>query len=220
MTSETSQDLRSYRWQLHAAIERDLARGSRARRVQHRMLALGLPATTAAAAAATVLLTAGGASGPGVADAAILRHTADALTGPPGTILHEQAMVSLNGSAPQLYEVWLKLQSPYPYRVIKWGHEGTGSAPNGVPDDPAAEVRSLIQSGRATVDATTTYGGVPAYKLTISGASNKWLNGTAYVSTRDYYPLEIDTNGETIRYQTYEYLPSTPGNEALLSSRS
>jgi hypothetical protein len=208
--------LTAFRYQLHAAIERDLARGIRTSRIKRRALALGVPATAAATAAATLVLTAGGAAGPSLADAAILRHAADALTGPSGTILHEQAMVSLDGGTPQLYEVWEKLQAPYLYRVIKWGHEGTGT--NGAPDDPAAEFRSLIQSGNATVDATTTYNGVPAYKLTISGAPNKWLNGTAYVSTSDYHPLEIDTNGETIRYQTYEYLPSTPANDALLTA--
>jgi len=33
--------------------------------------------------------------------------------------------------------------------------------------------------------------GVPAYKLTIHGAADPWVDGTAYVATSDYHPLEI-----------------------------
>lgn len=218
MTTDQPQSLRLYRDQLRSAIERDLARGTRTRQIKRRVLAFGLPAGTAAVTAAMLLLSAGGAAGPSLADAAVLRHTADALTGPPGAILHERAMISRNGGTPQLYELWEKLQSPYPYRVVKWGGEGTGTARHGVADDPAAEFRSLIQSGNATVDATTTFDGEPAYKLSISGASDPWVNGTAYVSTSNYHPLQIDSHGEVITYQTYEYLPATAANEALLSA--
>ena len=44
------------------------------------------------------------------------------------------------------------------------------------------------------------------------------MNGTAYVARSNYHPLEIDTRGERIVFQTYEYLPPTPTNQALLSS--
>jgi hypothetical protein len=218
MTYETPPALQTYKLQLHAAVERDLARGTRARRLRRRTLTLSVPMITATATVATLLLTAGGAAGPSLADASILRHIRTALTAPAGLIVYQKAMISLDGAPAQPFELWESTTAPYPYRVIKWGHEGTAAASaHGGPNDPAAEFRSLIKSGNATVDATTTYNGVPAYKLTIHGAADPWVNGTAYVATSDYHPLEIDTGGEQIVYQTYEYLPATPTNQALLS---
>jgi hypothetical protein len=85
--------------------------------------------------------------------------------------------------------------------------------------DLTAELRALVASGQARVEASTTLDGVPAYKLSVSGASDRFLNGTAYVAQSDYYPLEIDTTGnggERIVVQRYEYLPATPANLALL----
>jgi hypothetical protein len=61
-----------------------------------------------------------------------------------------------------------------------------------------------------------TFAGVSAYKLTVQGAADPWVNGTAYVARSDYHPLEIVTRGERIAYQIYEYLPATPANQALL----
>jgi len=58
---------------------------------------------------------------------------------------------------------------------------------------------------------------VPAYRLTVTGASDRWLNGTVYVSRADYHPLQIETNGERIVFQSYEYLPATAANQALLT---
>jgi hypothetical protein len=163
-----------------------------------------------------VLLSAGGGTAP--ASAAIVRHVRAELTAPAGSIVHQRAMISLNGAPAEPFELWEQTSAPYAYRVIKWGHDGTGTSSDGRPNDPAAMFSSLIQSGNATVDRTTTYNGVAAYELTIRGASDPWVNGTAYVAQSDYHPLEIDTNGEQIVYQTYEYLPDTPANEALLTS--
>jgi hypothetical protein len=79
----------------------------------------------------------------------------------------------------------------------------------------------MVASGRAHVHASTTFHGVPAYKLTVTGAPDRWLNGTAYVSKANYRPLEIDTAAggptERIVYQSYEYLPATTANQALLT---
>jgi hypothetical protein len=196
-----------FRDQLHDAVARDLSRRPRRHAVRTLVPAAGL------AAAGALVLTTGGAPAPS-ADAAVMRHVVTALTAPPATILHESAMVTL-GSTTAPYELWVQSSPPYAYRVIKWGHEGTGTGT--APDDPAAALRAMVQSGQAHVDAATTFAGVPAYKLSVTGASDRWLNGTVYVSRADYHPLQIETNGERIVFQSYEYLPASPANQALLA---
>jgi hypothetical protein len=199
-----------FRDQLRDAAVRDLARRPRRRAIRTVIPAAGL------AAAAVVVFTTGGAPAPS-ADAAIMRHVIGALTAPPATILHERAIVTV-GSASSPYELWIESNPPHAYRVIKWGHEGTGTG--GMTTDPAAELRALVASGHAHVDTTTTLGGVPAYRLSVSGATDRFLNGTAYVAQSNYYPLEIDTAGrgepERIAVQTYEYLPASAANLALV----
>jgi hypothetical protein len=215
--TELHSGLKLFRGQLRDAVARDLGRAQRSRAQRSRAparlaLRVGLPATVAAAATALLLSLTVSSPLP-AADAAIMRHVVAALTAPPGTILHERALVTL-GSATQPYELWVETGGTHAYRVIKWGHEGTGTS--GALVDPAATLRSMVQSGQAHVDATTTFDGAPAYKLTVTGAPDRWLNGTVYVSRADYHPLLIDTNGEQIAVQTYEYLPATPANMALL----
>lgn len=197
-----------FRHQLHDAVARDLSRRPR-RRAAHGLIGVA----GIGAAAALALTLSGGAPAP-MADAAVMRHVVTALTAPPATILHERAMVTL-GSTTQPYELWVQSSPPYSYRVIKWGHAGTGTG--SAPDDPAATLRLMVQSGHAHVDAATTFAGVPAYRLTVTGASDRWLNGTVYVSRADYHPLQIETNGERIVFQSYEYLPATAANQALLT---
>jgi hypothetical protein len=117
----------------------------------------------------------------------------------------------------QPYELWEENVPPYHYHVLKWGHSGTGNS--GAPHDLAADLRSLVQSGKAHVAGATTIDGVAAYELSVSGSSDRFLNGTAYVAQSDYHPLEIDTTGnggERIVFQTYEYLPATAANLAQI----
>jgi hypothetical protein len=205
--TELHAGLELFRDQLRDAVARDVSRRPRRRAARALIPAAGL------AAAGALVLTTGGAPAPS-ADAAVMRHVVTALTAPPATILHERAMVT-SGSKTQPYELWVESSPPYSYRVIKWGHEGTGTG--SAPDDPAAALRSMVQSGQAHVDAVTTFAGVPAYRLTVTGASDRWLNGTVYVSRTDYHPLQIETNGERIVFQSYEYLPATAANQALLT---
>jgi hypothetical protein len=208
--TEPTAALDLFRDQLHDAVARDLSRRPRRRATG------GVIGVAGVGAAAALALTIVGGAGPPVVEGAIARHVIGALTAPPATILHERALVTL-GSTTQPYEVWAETSPPFAYRVIKWGHEGTGRG--GAPDDPAAQIRSMVQSGQAHIDAATTIDGVPAYKLTVSGSSTRFLNGTAYVSRANYRPLEIDTTdggGERIVFQSYEYLPTTPASQALL----
>jgi hypothetical protein len=208
--------LELYREQLLGAIDNQLEYQRRARARRRRVLRVAVP-TAAAVAAGGLALSFTGGSSVSSADAAILHHVAAALTGPPDSILHERAIVTAPwGTAP--YELWVENSPPYAYRVTKWHHHGTGTA--GAPDDWAAELRSLVQSGGATVAGTATIDGTAAYKLTVTGSSDRFLNGTAYVSQSDYYPLVVDTGadgGEHIVFQTYQYLPATAANLRLFA---
>jgi hypothetical protein len=238
----------TYGSQLHVAIERDLARGTRTGRLKRRALALSVPATAAAATTATVLLTAGGASGPSLASAAIIRHVRAELTGPPGQIVHESAIVTLPDGSSMPFELWRQPGATGVYRVIKDGQEASQSdtenetyeaSTNTVTvsplppaihqlevskgGDPAAELKRMVASGQATA-TPTTYNGTPAYKLDVNSSSDKLLNGTAYVARSDYRPLEIDYasngGGAKVVFSAYEYLPATPANDALLAVTS
>jgi hypothetical protein len=216
----------------------------RDRRALRRGLALSVPATAAAAAA--VLLTAGGASGPSSASAAIIRHVRAELTAPPGQILHESATVTLPDGSSMPFELWVQTGGTGVYRVIKYGQEVSLSATkNEIYDaststvtvsplppaihqlevskggDPAAELKRMVESGRATA-TPTTYNGTPAYKLSVKSSSDTLLNGTAYVARSDYRPLELDSAahpGGKVVFSAYEYLPATPA-DALLAVTS
>ena len=246
MTTDIPDILVTYRNQLHAAIERDLARGTRPGRLKRRALALSVPATAAAATAATVLLTAGGASGPSSASAAIIVHVRAELTAPAGSILHESAIVTLPDGSSMSFELWTRAGTGV-YRVIKFGQEASQSAtknetydastntvtvsplPPAIHQlevskggDPATELKRMVESGQATA-MPTTYNGTPAYKIIVSSSGDPLLNGIAYVARSDYRPLELDSaaypGGKAV-FSAYEYLPATPANDALLAVTS
>ena len=247
MRTDIPEILDSYRNQLHAAIERDLARGTRTDRMKHRTLALSVPATAVAAITATVLLTAAGASGPSPASAAIIRHVRAELSAPAGSILHESATVTLPDGSSMPFELWTQTGGTGIYRVIKDGQEVSLSATqNEIYDvsrntvtvsplpaavhqrevsrggDPAAELKRMVDSGQATA-TPTRYNGTPAYKLSVNSSSDPLLNGTAYVARSDYQPLEIDYAthpGGKVVFSAYQYLPATPANNALLAVTS
>ena len=80
----------------------------------------------------------------------------------------------------------------------------------------------MVDSGQATA-TPTTYNGIPAYELRLHGSGDPSLNGTAYVARSDYRPLEQDSTshgGGKAVFSTYEYLPATPANDALLAVTS
>ena len=246
MRTDIPDILVTYRSQLHAAIERDLARGTRTGRLKRRALALSVPATAAAATTATVLLTAGGASGPSLASAAIIRHVRAELTAPAGSILHESATVTLPDGSSMPFELWTQPGTGV-YRVIKDGQEVSQSDTENEIYDPstntvtisplppaihqreasrggdlADELKRMVDSGQATA-TPTTYNGIPAYELSLNPSGDTVLNGTAYVAQSDYRPLEIDYTSHRsakVVFSAYEYLPATPANDALLAVTS
>jgi hypothetical protein len=247
MRTDIPDTLYTYRNQLTAAIERDLARGTRSGRMKRRGLALSVPATAAAATTAIVLLTAGGAPGPSSASAAIIRHVRAELSAAPGQILHESATVTLPDGSSTSFELWVQTGGTGVFRVIKYGSEASQSATQNetykastntvtvspLPpaihqlevskgSDPAAELKRMVESGQATA-TPTTYNGTPAYKIIVSSSGDPSLNGIAYVARSDYRPLELDSAahpGGKVVFSTYEYLPATPANDALLAVTS
>lgn len=213
--TEVHAGLALFRDQLHDAITRDVRGHARAARRRRLAAATAVPVAGVAAAGLAVLTLTGPTTVQN-ADAAILHRVAAALRTPPAMILHERAMVT-DGMTTQPYELWEENVPPFHYHVMKWGHSGVGTA--GVMNDPAAELRSLVRWGKATVAGTATIRGVAAIRLRISGSSDRFLNGTAYVDRGTYRPLEIDTTGnggEKIVFETYQYLPATAANLARM----
>jgi hypothetical protein len=214
--NELPVELLIFRDQLRAAIARDLQHPSTSRLPRSRVIRFATPMVGAAAAVACAIAFSGGGSVQS-ADAAILRHVRAALSAPSGAILHERALVTL-GSTTSPYELWVQTAAPHNFRVIKWGHERTGT--DGSSYDLAAVLRSLVDAGHATVASATTIDGTAAYKLIVSGATRPFMNGTVYVSRTDYRPLLIDSSaygGERISFQAYEYLPASAANMAQLN---
>jgi len=82
--------------------------------------------------------------------------------------------------------------------------------------DLASKLKEMVNSDQATATATT-FDGIPAYELRVNASGDQLLNGTAYVAQSDYRPLEIDSTKGRIVFSTYEYLPATPANDALLA---
>ena len=75
----------------------------------------------------------------------------------------------------------------------------------------------MVDSGQATA-TQTTYDGTPALSSVSTRQGTSLANGgTAYVARSDYRPLEIDSTKGRIVFSTYEYLPATPANNALLA---
>jgi hypothetical protein len=218
----THAGLSAYRDQLRDSVARDLEHRGRSRLSRRGVITWAVPAAALAAATAAVLITVvGGAASPTPADAAILRHVSAALTPAPGEILHEHAVVSLNGGPGHVYELWADTSNGA-YHVAKFGHEATGTSNGSGVQDAATSLRALVQSGDATVVGPDSVDGTPAWKLHVSGAADPFLNGTVYVAQSNYEPLLIQTDAarcdtpctETIRYQAYEYLPRTAENLA------
>jgi hypothetical protein len=228
-----------------AAPDRPRANGHRrwGTRLRRRATGLGLAVAGAVAAAIAVVALVGstGSGGPAAADAAIIHHIRAKLTAPAGSILHEAATVTPAGGSPMQFELWAQTGSTDVYRVIKYGQEFSRSATQqeiydpstrtvtvspgpplshayevAHPADLASQLKEMVNSGQATATATT-FDGIPAYELRVNAPGDPLLNGTAYVAQSDYRLLETDSTKGKAVFSTYEYLPATPANDALLA---
>jgi hypothetical protein len=228
-----------------AAPDRPRANGHRrwGTRLRRRATGLGLAVAGAVAAAIAVVALVGstGSGGPAAADAAIIHHIRAELTAPAGSILHEAATVTPAGGSPMQFELWAQTGATNVYRVIKYGQEFSRSATQqeiydpstrtvtvspapplshayevAHPADLASQLKEMVNSGQATATATT-FDGIPAYELRVNAPGDPLLNGTAYVAQSDYRLLETDSTKGKAVFSTYEYLPATPANDALLA---
>ncbi len=209
MTTLQRPELQSFRHELRAAVEADLARHRDHRHHLRRAVALGTSAGLAALGLSLALVL-GAGSAPSPADAAILASAQGALTPPPDSVFHVAATITLGSGPAQPYALWSAGSS---YRFVKFGYEaasnGTTSSSydaatntlyvgiynpqNHPPVDTAATIRSLISSGQAHVAGSAVVDGVPAYVLSISGqpADSGIANATYDIAKSDYHPLLI-----------------------------
>lgn len=204
------------------------------------LLATSLAAPAVAAAAAGALLIAGvfGGGGTPIADAAIIRHADAALAAPPHEILHTK--VEGDGFAS---ETWQLTDPPYSFLGYK-GPIGA-AAPEEADDattasyydpatntihvmpsdrpqdfgDPLAQVRQMLDEGRARVLGSARIDGVDTYKIQFAEKDNGFTSQSlvAYVDQHTYRPVLLadpQRNGTVVdlRVVTFEYLAATPAN--------
>jgi len=212
------------------------------RRNRGASLRFALPAVAAVAAGTTAIAVAlvglGGGTGPRTADAAVLHHALAAVTAPADTILHMKTVDVQNGTQ-FVGEWWQQSSPPYASRSIKgtigrvdeFGDDGTTSyfydastdtvyeQPDGGAttfEDPVSLIRQQLEAGQASLAGTAIVDGQSLYEIQLDGGV------TAYVDEATYVPRYLDEpqrGGQVVRFHvvTYEYLPSTPANQQLLS---
>jgi hypothetical protein len=201
-------------------------------------------AAVAAAVLATLIVAlawSGGSARPSVAEAAIIRHTLQAITAPANAIVHVKEVGVQDGTTVGV-EWWQQTGQPHALRLIKGpiGHQreaandGTtsfqydpgsnrviatpaASAPALV--DPIQNVRAQLTGGGAHVAGTTTIDGRAVYRIELPTGT------VAYFDTTDYRPLYLDNpqrGGSVVRTRVvaYEELPMNSGNARLLSIRA
>lgn len=218
----------------------DTLRGRPRRRRRSTRYPLGAAAivATAAAAAVLALVGTGGSNGPAAASAAIVHHALKAVTPPANSILHTEVIGVQNGTS-VVGETWQETSPPYASRGMKGepGHQGefaddgttsfeydpSSNTISEQPDasrptftDPVSQIRRELANGQAQETGTATIGGVSLYRIDLPQGL------VAYFDTVTYKPRYLDDpqrDGSVVRLRvaTYDYLPMTAANRALLN---
>lgn len=215
-------------------------RPPRARGIVFRLAVAGVAATAVAFGALSAL--------PG-RDASAVERAMAALEVADGTILHTVVLTTSTrpdgATSSGRTEAWRQTAPPYDERVVTRGRElawagGRPEAylartntiytlrPDSEPPPPrdaddgveglVQRMRVLLESGSAREAGTVTVGGRDAVRI-VAG------NLTLLVDARTYRPIEWsavadDGTIETSRFRTYELLPATAANAALLSLKA
>jgi hypothetical protein len=204
------------------------------------VLAISAPAF-GATAVALVLTGVFSSGGPGVADAAIIRHADAALTAPPNEILYTD--VAGGGFGAQTWQLTsppyssLGFKGPLGRSAPEDAESGTTSSywdpatntiheqPAGPPaafDDPLAEARVALHRGDARVLGTATVDGVQTYAIQFASKEGYNSAVTAYVDQRTYRPVLLrdpqrDGSVVMLKVLAFRFLPANAANMRLLS---
>jgi hypothetical protein len=240
----------SFRRELRADLAARVGHGERPRGARRRLVARRRPATfvaaalAIAAAVAIVLVGVRGTSTPEDASAAVVTHTAQALTPPPNRILHVKLVSEVHGGVMEgggYQESWQLTSGSHAGRFIgtfaggpEHANDGKTESmydgkkiltrPNPAPlelGDPLALVRENLDNGKARMIGETTIEGASVYKISLPDGY------IGYFDTKTYRPLFLDSptsgpsaaSGKLIRMRVVamEYLRPTPANLQLLS---
>ncbi len=228
---------------LRLAVRAELVEQLQLRPIRRRRMRLALTSAALATAAIVVAILAlvgtGGSGGPAPADAAIIHLAIKAVSSPANEILHVRVDGVQNGTA-IVGEWWQQTSPPYASRGIKGevGHQGESSddghttfeydpstntiyeRPDASPPtftDPISQIREELRNGDAQVEGVVVIGGASLYKIDLPNGLVGYFDRNTYLPRYLDDPQRDGSDVVRLHVTTYEYLPLTQSNRALLS---